>query len=420
MVEETTVLERARIIEGGRVGAYRIVRQIARAPGAWLFEGRAQEETPVLLQIARLKDAASDAELVERDHFQQTITAATAAALLDLEVCINEHGGAFELGGGRILYWVMPWSQAIRDLLDGPLAPKSALELTRIARSLLFRLVRRHALDKADPHLTEHVVYLEGRERTAAVAGAPIHLPALWLASDTIPARLAPEESLSERVTKEGDLWRLGQLLSAIASGIALPADFEGWLQSLRSVDPAGRPPRASQAMAELEALEESLIREASAENRSIEQVSATVSLEALSIERFSELLLQAAGDSTTVEPTLPIELFQTNDLTEIGVTTVPVTAVPHGSIVEPPRVALEPTVEPMVEPAVESAALTLDLPSPDEDEPYAEAREREESMRKRVDELELDRRIRLAVVIMLLVALGFSLVALVLMVAWF
>ncbi len=124
----------ARVTAGGDVGAYRIARPLVHAPGAWLFEAREQASGErMLLQIARLQGVRSKAELNEREYFERRVAAATALLLADPTISILAHAALDEAGGGRILYWALPWAEGLEHLAAGSVSPRTGAKLVELA-----------------------------------------------------------------------------------------------------------------------------------------------------------------------------------------------------------------------------------------------------------------------------------------------
>lgn len=241
-----------RIIDNGvqalfRVGPYDVLRGVVRAPGAWLVEARGPNGEAVLLQLAHLADAIDPRE-------EARVAKATAALFVDNEIPILAHGGADREDGSRVLFWAMPWRTDVDRLSAPGMYVEDTTHLLRIAVALCTRLATRHILGGFEPLLSEHtvIVHADGAE----IVGVPVSIAPHHLATEMPCARLAPEEIPAAAPTKLGDLWRLGHTLIALAPGFdRLPDNFRALLQRLGSADPSRRPVRATEVLAELEAI---------------------------------------------------------------------------------------------------------------------------------------------------------------------
>lgn len=241
-----------RIIENGvpalfRAGPYDVLRGVVRAPGAWLVEARGPNGEAVLLQLAHLADDVDPRE-------EARIAKATAALFVDSELPILAHGGAEREDGSRILFWAMPWRTDVDRLTNPGMYVEDVGHLLRIAVALTTRLATRHILGGFEPLLSEHtvIVHSDGAE----IVGVPVGIAPHHLAHEMPAPRLAPEELPEGPASKLGDLWRLGHALIALAPGFdRLPDSFRGLLQRLGTADPDRRPARATEVLAELEAI---------------------------------------------------------------------------------------------------------------------------------------------------------------------
>jgi hypothetical protein len=322
LVERSGIRARAKLERGGYVGTFAIAREVARAPGAWLFEGRDSEDRSVLIHVARLQSPGSQVELIERTHYEHALTGVSMELVQGPKPPIS-HGSADEVGGRRVVYWVLPWPGAFGASV------KSWVDLAEVGLTLARRLVDRHARGAHDPHLTEHTIVVAKDRSRSEVIGAPILLASKWLCHETIPSRLAPEESVHQIATVSGDLWRLGQALRTMSAAIdELPERLEALLLSLDAIDPKKRPPRASELCVELE----SILDEAS----SAPLPSATVNIEALAPDRLAELILESTGDSTRAEAAKPFADSIEDDRTKEIVVLIPPTEILPTEIAAP------------------------------------------------------------------------------------
>lgn len=321
---------RARVEPGGFVATFPLVRMLVRAPGLWLWEGRDADDAPVLIQLAGLRAAASEAERIERVCYEHVLGAASRTLAADPEVGLRAHGFAGELGGRRIAFWVFDGSGRFGG------GPKTELDLARLALTLARQLERAHHQRRTCPQLTEHALMLG---RAPRVAGVPLVLASDWLCDRTLPSRLAPEEVVSKRATPRGDLWRLGQALRTLSEDLELAAAFERLLVSLTATDPLRRPARASEVAVALEAL---LAGQSAAADHG-----ATASVAALDPERLAALLARASGDSTTVDTAAPL-FVREDDRTAVGVVTLipPIEAAPTALVRPEPVVVAVPAEE--------------------------------------------------------------------------
>jgi hypothetical protein len=344
---------------GGRVGAFPLIREVVRAPGIWLFETR-HCDAPALLQIAVLRESASDAEQIARDHFERRLTAVTGSLLAEDPAALLAHGALDDPIGGRVLFWALPWIQ--RPLAAIPV--RSAIDLAEIGLALSRRLARRHAQDRCDPHLTEGAVMIAADRSSSWLLGLPLTFCSEWLSGEMPATRLAPEEALAGAPTPSGDLWRLGQTLAVL--GAELPSEetpprLGQLIDRLRSGEHR-RLPRATEVVVELEAtLAEAAIPAAVAQG--------TVRLEALPLERLDALLLHATADSTRYEAASPIpeDALAVDD----GRTIQAVTLAPPAPIA-PQRIDVREvhTAEAMLAPGERSLELILGLPPSPERRP--------------------------------------------------
>lgn len=342
LADRGEVRPRARVGANGFVGAYTLVRELARAPGAWLHEGKNGDEQPVLIQIAGLKAAPSEAERIERSHYEHALTSATKALLDDPACEIVSHGAADEIGGRRILFWVLNWPAKFGASLG------SWLDLAAVALAIARRIDQRHKLGSCLPQLSEHSILVAADRTQSKVLGAPIFISSEWLCHRTIPTRFAPEEAISRRPSALGDLWRLGQALRTMGATFDdLPAPFEALLEKLEAIDPKKRPSRASEVIVELENL--------LAQDLPVVSSNTTVSFGALAPERFEALLVESSGDSTRVEPVTPIFELIEHDRTREVVTLIPPQEISPTVVIR----SVTPIIEPVSPPPVSAAPIS-------------------------------------------------------------
>lgn len=232
------------------LGGYARVRELVRAPGMILAEGRGEPEGRVLLQLVPLRPAqGAEAEAAEADYVQM-LARATALLVESGESAPLAHGAAALPGLGTVAFWVLPW-------VEGADAPRphvdSADALSRAATALLERLRARHAAGRLDPLLSASAV-VASPKHPVAVMGLPLHLPADGLDPALAPAVTAPEEA---EPSAAGDLWRAGRALIELSAGLAsVPAPLQAILQRLAAPELEARYPSAEQALLELEALD--------------------------------------------------------------------------------------------------------------------------------------------------------------------
>ncbi len=255
LIDRSALLGRrgeVRIIGNGvpalfRAGPYDVLRGVVRAPGAWLVEARGPNGEAVLLQLAHLADDFDPRE-------EARIAKATAALFVDNELPILAHGGADREDGTRILFWAMPWRSDVDRLSNPGMYVEDVGHLLRIAVALTTRLATRHILGGFEPLLSEHTVIVQ--TDGAEIIGVPVGIAPHHLAHEMPAPRLAPEELPEGPASKLGDLWRLGHALIALAPGFdRLPDSFRALLQRLGTADPDRRPARATEVLAELEAI---------------------------------------------------------------------------------------------------------------------------------------------------------------------
>lgn len=274
----------------GRYGGYALVRELVRAPGAHLAEGRDTIGAPWLLQLVRTRAVADDAERLARQHLEHVVAARTAELLDEPALGLRAHGVVDEADGTRTLYWVLPWHPRA-PRLAADFTPRLGLEaVVRAGVSLARRLVERHARQRTEPLLSASLLALG--EGAPALLGFPVLVPPVAAADGMLPPLLAPEERLHAQPTVSGDLWRLGEVLRRLMEGCGPAGDaLTPLVTSLSEPDPRRRTPRASQVLAELESLVATL-----------DGGARTTQLSALDPTSLSALFLAATADSTKVE----------------------------------------------------------------------------------------------------------------------
>jgi hypothetical protein len=285
------------------IGAYTLSKEIVRAPGAWLFEAIGQDQERYILQLTRCRPVQSAAQQYERRYFERRIADETALISSEPEMSVIAHGGLDRPDGSRVLFWALPWNDGIRGLADSPRRVRDLGHFLDLSLSLAKRLARRHALQRAEPLLSEHLILIPMDKPSAELIGVPVHVPHDWLATEMIASRLAPEEIMSGVPKETGDLWRLGQALTSLAvqSVDFVPVSVSELLAQLSEPDPARRMPRASQAIVELEALRASVESDRSIAGV-LDGIASTMSIQALAPDVVSSLMLHATADSTRVE----------------------------------------------------------------------------------------------------------------------
>ncbi len=237
-----------------KIGAYTIVERIVLAPGAYLVEARGQSDERAILQLVRCREVKSEAEETERRYFEKRIADATNALAGEADIELHAHGAIDSPDGKRTLFWALPWIDGVHALADPQPKIRDLLHFVDIALSLAKRIASRHARERAEPLLTEHLIHIHPDRSSAELVGASIFVAHEWLSSDMLAARLAPEEILSRTVTPLGDLWRLGQALTSLAAGRAdlCAPKLTALLARLLEGDPTRRFPRATEVIVEL------------------------------------------------------------------------------------------------------------------------------------------------------------------------
>jgi hypothetical protein len=118
------------------------------------------------------------------------------------------------------------------------------------------------------------------------------------------PPSLAPEEQVRVQLEPSGDLWRLGRTLRRLMEmGEVRSATLDDIIARLEKDDRALRTPRASQALAELEAL--------AAELDGLTRAGPTALFAAMDPSQLSELLLDATVDAPSVSAPLDEPTFE-------------------------------------------------------------------------------------------------------------
>lgn len=229
---------------GATLGGFTIEASLVEAPGAWFFRGRDSSGRRALVQITPLKANRSGVT-----EFLRAVAAATTQLTQDPEVTVEHHGFERERGPGGALYWVLPWTGAAERL--GQTKIRTSDELLAAARSLLERLIARHARGRLDPLL--HADLIVARTGGADLLGIPVGVPEAWLDPAVVPPALAPEERAEGEPKRPGDLWRLGEALRALCRGVERPDVFDEWLERMSEPAPEQRLSDATQALEELQ-----------------------------------------------------------------------------------------------------------------------------------------------------------------------
>ncbi|MCA9554896.1 MAG: hypothetical protein KC933_33000, partial [Myxococcales bacterium] len=242
-----------------RVGPYDVLRPLVQAPGVFLAEARGPNQEATLLQMAALRATVNDEDVLGRRYLERTLAQETAALFSDgFEVMA--HGGASRSDGVRVLFWALPWRPEAERLGSAPMFVEGSEHLVVLARSLAQHLARRHVVGALEPLLTEHTVVIH--HDGAVPLAVPISVPGPWLAPESRPPRRAPEEQRTGKLERSGDLWRLGHLLAALAQPFStVPQGMSRLIARLMDIDPAKRPPRATEVVVELDAIHADLAR---------------------------------------------------------------------------------------------------------------------------------------------------------------
>ncbi|MBI4818956.1 MAG: hypothetical protein HY791_21980 [Deltaproteobacteria bacterium] len=193
---------------------------------------------PRLVQRLRIRKAVPGADTARRDLNVRRLAERT-----------NPVGVQREPGGETVLSWVLPFV----ELRRGEPTSLRGAEAMRTALSLAVHLARAHGLGATCPLLSEELV-VQTKSGPKVLEVVPAAVAPEWLAEGELPARFAPEERQACESTESGDLWRLGEALSALARR-SPDCGLAGLAERLRSPNPSDRPARATQVIVELEAL---------------------------------------------------------------------------------------------------------------------------------------------------------------------
>ena len=281
-----------------RVGPYDVIRGVVRAPAAWLVEARGPSGEAVLLQLSQLRTADDETEIVQRINLERRVAKATAALFVESDLPILAHGGTDRDDGSRVLFWAMPWRSDVERLSTPGMYVEGTTHLLRIAVALTMRLATRHVLGGLEPLLHENMVVVS--PEGADLVGVPVHVSSTWLAEQMPASHAAPEELPEGQPTKAGDLWRLGHTLIALAPDFDdLPQELRALLHALSATDPERRPARATEVLAELEAVHARIApHEPPLSARS---ASSTVPMMTRA-DRINDPVIVHAGDSPTMQ----------------------------------------------------------------------------------------------------------------------
>lgn len=283
----------------GRYGAFSWRGLLAKGPGVILAEAADVDDAPRLLQIVRCRPVQDDAERLRRLHLERVISQRTAALL---EEGVIAHGVETELDGTRALYWILPWEDRYAELAL-PEQPDIGL-IVRAGMVLASRLMQRHARGRTEPLLSAQLLLLGDVQHRATLVGLPVFVPPEWLADDMAPPLLAPEELVRVQLEPSGDLWRLGRTLRRLMEmGEVRSPTLDDIIARLEKDDRALRTPRASQALAELEAL--------AAELDGLTRAGPTALFAAMDPSQLSELLLDATVDAPSVSAPIDEPSFE-------------------------------------------------------------------------------------------------------------
>jgi hypothetical protein len=238
--------------ESLHIGGYDIFDEIASAPGTTFVRACGPGGRSVMLQLAFCRAPRSSADAAAWFEMTQRIASATAEVRRSLLPGILEHGIAPQQSGVNVLFWVLPWHDAIARLGKAEDRVRTVDDLLALANDLLEILVARHDAGWVEPLLSESTIIV-GSGEPARIAGAPFFVDREWEALEHCPARRAPEEIVRKGPTRSGDLWRLGRTLSALARDRDLPGSVRALIDSLSSADPRHRPASAQAALANLQ-----------------------------------------------------------------------------------------------------------------------------------------------------------------------
>lgn len=285
-----------------RVGPYEVIRAVARVPGAFLAEARGPNQERVLLQMTPMRPVADETTAMARQNVERALAKETAALFTEREIAVVAHGGTDREDGARVLFWALPWRAEVDRLGNAAMYVEGAEHLLILCLSLAQRVARRHLLGGREPLLTEHLVAVQST--SAELLGVPVMVAESWLAAEAPPPRIAPEEVVSGRVERSGDLWRLGHTFCALASAFdTVPQGLDRLTAQLIDPEPTHRPPRATEVVVQIEAIHAAL-------GRGLPLVpleaAPTVNLVgALSVDSLSALMQTAVGPTGDVDPTL-------------------------------------------------------------------------------------------------------------------
>ena len=223
-----------------QVGPFDVVRELTRAPGQILAEGRDLDGTRRLLQMIPLatidgSKAQAHARLVKRASELTTEVMTTQAVVA--------HGVAEMPGLGsdlrRVLYWALPWPNGALQALKPPL---SADALRRVATQAATALAERHAAGQTHGLLSQAAVWADDGAETVKILGVPMVVGLAWIAPEVPLPPLAPGEAWDRPVTPAGDMWRFGCVLRDLGGPTKLPDDLRDLIADLTSAAPAARP----------------------------------------------------------------------------------------------------------------------------------------------------------------------------------
>lgn len=280
------------LVPTGAISGYSLERERAFGPGLWLFDARTPAGEPILLQLVVLRAAASDGDRVARDLEERKLWTTTQQLLAREPASILDFGSSDGPSGERLLFWTLPWVPPAEKVAS----LGAEIALVEVGLALARELAERHVRGRATPQLTEHALVRGDEGLAARILGLPLVIGADWLVAELLPTRLGPEETLHERCEESGDLWRLGQLLTALAIDHPLSPELSRLLERLAHAQPEQRPSRVTEVIVALEAQLADFI------GRAAMVVLDTVRLEALAPGELDQLFLKAGGASTVVE----------------------------------------------------------------------------------------------------------------------
>jgi hypothetical protein len=246
-----------------RIGRYRLVEDIAIAPGAELLRAEDPEGRRVLMQIVRCTGPSNSREFPDWQETLRRVASSTHELIANRRVGIIDHGCVERESGGSAIFWALPWESDLwrigqaRDLIG------SVEHLMHVAVVLADLLDQRHRSGWIEMLLSEYTII--AGERTALI-GAPVYIDKRWLAPDFLPARLAPEETLRPYPTRMGDLWRLGMTLESLGHGRDLPRPLADCIAWMKEPDPFRRPSSARAVLERLRSIRTGIERKADEE----------------------------------------------------------------------------------------------------------------------------------------------------------